>query len=169
MTRWQQLLIGVLAVTLVFIAVYAIAPLVALVVAILVVNTLLEQHKTITSRSPLDLEVISLGVAYVGSQSGAGWAVTLALIGPLLAHAVMGYFGDATVVKTASLLIVAAVASIVQPVSATGLFATLCVGYVVQGVLFVAILDRSIVTNIIARLSTAVLHGYIVFMLLPLP
>jgi hypothetical protein len=143
------------------------APVIALCAGILIVNAIIEYHKRFTQAAPVDLEVITVGVAYVSAAHGLPGALLLALAGPVLAHSLLDYFGDATVVKIVSLAVVALVAAALEP-TPVKLLAAVMAGLVVQFVGFVSVLGRSAATNALARLTTLLLSAYLLFFLVPL-
>ena len=163
-TRWLRAAIGIVLVCIAAAALWQYARPLSVLFAALAINTVLEYHKVFTSRAPIDIEVVSLTTAYLSASYGFGWGFIMAVAGPVIAHAGINYFGDATVVKIVAAISIS-IAATLFGASTFGLFGAVLVGMGVQFVIFTFVLGRNPLTNFIARITTIALTGYLLLLL----
>lgn len=165
-SRVQRLFLFIVIGILVMVLLWHTVPAAAVLALFLLINVILEQHKTLTERAPIDIEILSVGTAYLSSNFGIGWGLTLAILGPIISHASIAYFGDATIMKLLGHLGTACAAAVLGTSPAMLLLA-ITLGMVVQFCAFVFILGRSAATNVIARITTLGFSAYVIYIILP--
>lgn len=138
----------------------------AILIAVIIINTALEFHKRFTRAAPVDIEIVSLGTAYLSATHGFWWAAILAVIGPIIAHLFLGYFGDATIIKVVSLVIIAAAATALGQ-APIALFIAILFGLLFQLFAFAFVLGHDVLLNVISRITTGAFIAYILFVVLP--
>lgn len=87
-----------------------VAPAFMIAVAILAVNTVLELHKNFTRGMPLDIEVLTVGVAYLAATQSPILAAIVAIVGPGLSEATRGHMCTGTWFRPFALLSIIPVA-----------------------------------------------------------
>jgi hypothetical protein len=140
---------------------------IALVIGILAINTVLEMHKLFTQGIPVDFEILTVGVAYLAATGSIGFALLVALIGPVVAEVARGSFTNAAFFRPIVLVIVAFTAVSFGP-SALGILSVVCIGLALHYIRVMFTARFHWFYSILPRLTQLVLALYVIFGILPI-
>jgi hypothetical protein len=136
-----------------------------IMIAILAANTALEMHKIWTAGIPVDLELLTLGTAYLAASGHVVWALILAFTGPVCSEAARGHICTGSTFRPFALLAVVMVAPLFGP-TAWGLMAAVVVGAIANWVRVLLTTGADPVASAISRTTQVLFAGHIIFMLL---
>jgi cobalt-zinc-cadmium efflux system protein len=162
---YKKWLVASLVVLSIAYAVYNVSAGITALLLILVVNTLLEYHKVFTQGYPVDLEILTVGTAFIAATAGFFWGVVLAILGPMIAEISRGHMGEEPLYKSAALMITAA-AGYLLGTSQWDLFIAVVFGILAYYIATAAQGNTSSIHNVLARLSTLALSVVVIYVFL---
>jgi hypothetical protein len=163
---WQYLVIAAAVIVPFALLIYRQVPGFALALLFLAANTLLEQHKWYTGGLALDMELLSVGVAYLTVLQMQVWAIALICCGPIVAQLSRGQLNEYAFIRMFSLIAVFLTALSIGS-TAWGVFIAVLFGVSVYFFIALAKGEATMMQNIISRTSTLIPAAYVIFLLLP--
>lgn len=164
--HWKVILVCAAVIAPILVTFYHIFTALALTIIILGLDVLIELHKWYTEGMPLDLEILSVGIAYMTAVYSFGWGMLLAILGPIVVGMSHQEFSEGAIVRLASYIAVA-IAAAMLGAAPIALFTAVLIGLGVRGVGSAYIVQRPLLVNVGGRLSTAFLAAVIIFGVLP--
>jgi hypothetical protein len=140
---------------------------VTVIISIILINTILEQHKQFTGGVPLDIEILYVSSVYVAMQFGFGWAAVIALLGPVIADFSRGHLhADTTLAKCIGVLVAAGAGAILSFTPAELVFAIL-LGNITQYIILMSVGRTKGIMSVIRRFTTFGFNAYLAAYILP--